>query len=317
MFFVALPPDVAPSHFFPPLPHSSGSPAAGSSSKLPISPELRALFASFQKCLELRDKYMRLSLQRLGDNPQHIDRESSASPLPAAECDVAGLRADSVLRSAHLESSENEQSGGSEQGRPWGIYPSPPPPHWHPSHANTLTLNNTDASSLPVSKTEELGPATHPDPEGRRHVSGFEEFDFGSCEIPGVVQEGDGAGWEYGIDERGVYQVYATSASGKDAFIPFHLLSLSCSFAFPPSNPESSSRKPVFEIPSIREYFMDLDYVLSVISDGPTKSYAYKRIKYLSGKFAIYMLLNEDEETAQMKVRLFFHIFIFGEERTN
>lgn len=65
---------------------------------------------------------------------------------------------------------------------------------------------------------------------------------------------------------------------------------------------DASSGKPCFEIPTIREYFMDLDYVLSVISDGPTKSYAYRRLKYLSGKFSMYTLLNEDEETSEMKV---------------
>ena len=46
---------------------------------------------------------------------------------------------------------------------------------------------------------------------------------------------------------------------------------------------------------------MDLDYVLGVISDGPTKSYAYWRLKYLSGKWTMYTLLNEDEERAQIK----------------
>lgn len=65
----------------------------------------------------------------------------------------------------------------------------------------------------------------------------------------------------------------------------------------------SEPKKPVFEIPTIREYFMDLDYVLNVISDGPAKSYAYRRLKYLSGKWSLYYLLNEDEETSQMKVR--------------
>jgi hypothetical protein len=64
----------------------------------------------------------------------------------------------------------------------------------------------------------------------------------------------------------------------------------------------ASSPKPIFEIPTIREYFMDLDYILSVISDGPAKSYAYHRLKYLSGKWAMYMLLNEDEEIASVKV---------------
>ena len=64
--------------------------------------------------------------------------------------------------------------------------------------------------------------------------------------------------------------------------------------------PDIAHAKPCFKIPTIREYFMDLDYVLGVISDGPTKSYAYRRLKYLSGKWTMYTLLDEDE-TAQIK----------------
>ena len=62
-------------------------------------------------------------------------------------------------------------------------------------------------------------------------------------------------------------------------------------------------KKPVFDIPTIREYFVDLDYVLGVISDGPTKSFAFRRLKYLASKFTMYSLLNEFQELADMKVR--------------
>ena len=47
---------------------------------------------------------------------------------------------------------------------------------------------------------------------------------------------------------------------------------------------------------------MDLDYVLGVISDGPTKSFAFKRLKYLASKFTMYSLLNEFQEIADVKV---------------
>lgn len=58
---------------------------------------------------------------------------------------------------------------------------------------------------------------------------------------------------------------------------------------------------PLFTIPTIREYFVDLEYVLSVISDGPAKSFAFRRLKYLSSKFTMYSLLNEYQEIADMK----------------
>lgn len=47
---------------------------------------------------------------------------------------------------------------------------------------------------------------------------------------------------------------------------------------------------------------MDLEYVLGVISDGPTKSYAFRRLNYLASKFTMYSLLNEFQELADMKV---------------
>lgn len=49
---------------------------------------------------------------------------------------------------------------------------------------------------------------------------------------------------------------------------------------------------------------MDLDFVLNVISDGPTKSFAFRRLKYLSSGWEMYNLLNEYKEIADMKVCL-------------
>jgi AMP deaminase len=48
---------------------------------------------------------------------------------------------------------------------------------------------------------------------------------------------------------------------------------------------------------------MDLDFVLGVISDGPVKSLAFRRLQYLCGKFTMYTLLNEFQEMTEMKVR--------------
>ena len=48
---------------------------------------------------------------------------------------------------------------------------------------------------------------------------------------------------------------------------------------------------------------MDLEFILSVISDGPTKSLAYRRLQYLASKFDMHYLLNDFAEVADMKVR--------------
>lgn len=99
--------------------------------------------------------------------------------------------------------------------------------------------------------------------------TGKEEFVFEKCEIPD-----DHDGWSFQLDETGVYQVYNTS---------------------------ENDRKPAFKIPTIKEYFMDLEFILGVISDGPTKSLAYRRLQYLASKFDMHYLLNDFAEVADMK----------------
>ncbi|CAG8530263.1 11560_t:CDS:10 [Diversispora eburnea] len=137
-----------------------------------IKQELITLYTNFQKCLDLRDKYMAISLQRVGDNPKDSDD--------------------------------------------WKIYPPPPKP----------TYNSTNS---PYSNTDRK----------KKTVVG-EDFEFSKCEIPREHH------YLYELDSK-----------------------------------DFKSKKPAFIIPSNKEYFMDLDFILGVISDGPTKSYAYRRLLYL------------------------------------
>ena len=65
---------------------------------------------------------------------------------------------------------------------------------------------------------------------------------------------------------------------------------------------EKSPENVKYRVPNLKEYFQDLEYILGVISDGPAKSYAYRRIKYLESRWDLYCLLNEYQELAEMKV---------------
>jgi AMP deaminase len=112
-------------------------------------------------------------------------------------------------------------------------------------------------------------------------------FRFERCEIPGPHP------WTFELDDKGVYQVY-DEAQG--TLVSIRAVSSLCSAVL--------EKEPVFDIPSIREYFVDLDYILSIIADGPTKSFAFRRLKYLASKFDMYALLNEFQELADMKVRI-------------
>ncbi|KAH9889782.1 AMP deaminase [Cubamyces lactineus] len=224
------------------LPDPSSSPAVvpadlkgkGRLPEPPIAPENIPIFEALERCLDLRDKYMRVSGQKLGFNPR--DYDGNFTGLDDDIAAVSGVRPDADWASRTPPQSRFKK---------WRIYPRPPPPHWHWKGKQTVVPSNPD------------------------HQDSEEEFEFSACEIP------DADKYTFGIDERGVYQVY---------------------------DPSSASPKlPVYDIPTIREYFVDLEKVLAVICDGPTKSFAFRRLNYLASKFTMYTLLNEPQELAEMK----------------
>jgi AMP deaminase len=82
--------------------------------------------------------------------------------------------------------------------------------------------------------------------------------------------------WTYRLDGNSVYQVYESETA-------------------------ADQQEPAVQIPSLRDFYMDLDAVVDVSTDGPTKSFAFKRLSYLEGKFQLYALLNEYQEIADSK----------------
>lgn len=72
----------------------------------------------------------------------------------------------------------------------------------------------------------------------------------------------------------------------------------------PPPDEADDVAEPLYEVPTIKEYFQDMDEILSVISDGPAKSFAWRRLRYLESKWNLYVLLNEYRELAELKVSI-------------
>jgi hypothetical protein len=62
------------------------------------------------------------------------------------------------------------------------------------------------------------------------------------------------------------------------------------------------SSLPIAGIASLHDFYDDLNLVLGAISDGPTKSFAFRRLKYLASKWDMYSVLHEYQELAEMKV---------------
>lgn len=81
---------------------------------------------------------------------------------------------------------------------------------------------------------------------------------------------------QYRLDDQGVFQVYETNES-------------------------ADLNTPIVHIPTLREFYLDLDDILTASSDGPSKSFAFRRLQYLEGKFNLYALLNEYQEMADSK----------------
>ncbi len=65
------------------------------------------------------------------------------------------------------------------------------------------------------------------------------------------------------------------------------------------------SKDPIVTLPTLKKYYQDQEYILSICSEGPTKSFAFRRLRYLESKFHMYVLLNEYQELADTKVRPF------------
>ncbi|KAF2674442.1 AMP deaminase [Microthyrium microscopicum] len=190
-----------------------------------VAAELSAIYGNIQKVLDIRHKYIRLSLQGANDNPKD-DPE-------------------------------------------WNIYPPPPVPAWKSHKEATAQNSMVNSTILEEEEEEEESPPKKSRKPGKNIGEDFDMDDLHP--LPGTDE------WTFRLDDQGVFQVYES----------------------PIANVETST--PIVNVPSIREFYMDLDTLLDVSSDGPSKSFAFRRLQYLEGKFNLYILLNEYQEMADTK----------------
>lgn len=176
----------------------------------------------------------------------------------------------------------------------WVIYPPPPEPFWDDvknrprslnsgtnSLANSKILSsdqNQSHSSLHASTSSAGGetahqvpssPAKRPRKPGQDIGEDFELSDL----LPLPEAEGE---LTFKLDGNSVHQVY--------------------------ENPRTmESETPIVRVPTLRDFYRELEYVIGVSSDGPSKSFAFRELDILEGKFNLYYLVNEYEETAICK----------------
>ncbi len=200
-----------------------------------ISAELSAIFKSIQKVVDIRRKYIALSLQGPNDNPK----------------DDPG----------------------------WNIYPAPPEPAWtedrEKAARGAASANNSMQNSLVLNVADKPATGSPRKSHAKKRKPGQdigEDFDMEDLmPLPGPSE------MTYRLDDNGVYQVYEDEAADK------------------------AGSAPIVSVPTLKEYYVDLEEILNISSDGPSKSFAFRRLQYLEGKFNLYILLNEYQETADSK----------------
>ena len=163
----------------------------------------------------------------------------------------------------------------------WDIYPPPPEPAWKQDHeghtgwhdhaqgTDTATGEDGNRNGYRSTSASQGRPQTKR-PSRRRKPGQDIGEDFDMADLSPLPGEDDST---FKLDASGVYQVF----DGNDA------------------------SEPAIKVPTLREFYMDLEDILTISSDGPSKSFAFRRLQYLEGKFNLYVLLNEYQETADSK----------------
>ncbi|KAF4629573.1 hypothetical protein G7Y89_g8573 [Cudoniella acicularis] len=218
-----------------------------------ITSELSTIYSNIQKILDIRHKYMRLSLQQDGDNPKDDPNWNIYPPPPEPawyeEKDRSTGIAGRGSQNASLTNSlimEKPHGKGIEQRR---------------------SFSSTSLAQTPLSP-QGVKPTKKKRKPGQDIGDDFDMEDL--LPLPGPSE------MTFRMDGSSVYQVYENSKA-------------------------DDVDTPVITIPTIREFYMDLEDILNISSDGPSKSFAFRRLQYLEGKFNLYVLLNEYQEMADSK----------------
>lgn len=173
----------------------------------------------------------------------------------------------------------------------WLIYPPHPEPVWDDvknrprsvgsgsnslanskvfssDHSQSLSSIHTLSGSVTTQQVPP-SPARRPRKLGQDIGEDFELSDF--FPLPGEDSK-----MTFKLDSGSVYQIYENSKA-------------------------EQIDSPVYDIPTLRDFYMDLEYIIEISSDGPSKSFAFRALDILEGKYNLYFLVNTYEETAICK----------------
>jgi AMP deaminase len=203
---------------------------------------------------------------------------ASSDDAVTAELEIVCCKIQSLLerRKKYIHLSLQSEGSNPRDGPDWNIYPHPPEPVWDngkefmkTSTGDAPNEYRQDGLTSRPEQVDELG--SHVRKRRKMGQDIGEDFDMEELmPLPGTSD------LEFRLDEASVYQVYETHKAAE-------------------------LDQPIVHIPSLRDFYMDLDAITDVSIDGPIKSFAFKRLSYLEGKFQLHTLLNEYQELADSK----------------
>lgn len=215
-----------------------------------ISAELSAISISIKRVLDIRHKYINLSLQGPGDNPKDSSDWRIYPPPPNPTWDDNKNRP--IGQTSGSTSLSNSRVLTADSDRLQATY---------------LPGNSQDRDStrqqLPVPSTVKRRKP------GKDIGEDFDMLDL--LPLPGKDER-----TSFKLDQGSVYQVFETTQMAR-------------------------STSPIVTVPTLREYYIDMDQVQNVSSDGPTKSFAFRQLDIIEGRFHLYFLVNSYQETAECK----------------
>ena len=215
-----------------------------------IHPELHDMSKEIKKILDLRHRYIALSLQGPNDNPKdQADWEVYPEPPKPVWTEDRALP-------ANLGSGIHKMNGSA----PFAVDQEQPLNHSQPPLTSVVEEDTHPRPASPPRKQRKPGQDIGSD------------FDMSHFEpLPG-----DDGTMLFALDEGSVYQVYE-SAQAMEA------------------------NQPLVQVPTLREYYMDINVVKEVSEDGPIKSFAFRELQILDGKFNLHALENSYAEMMESK----------------
>ena len=198
------------------------------------------------------------------------------------------------LRRKYIEASLQAPSDNPKDRPDWEVYPEPPKPVWTeetPSSANPsaaisrvgsntlfgadhdLAMSRSQASLASVAEEPtRLRPASPPRKQRKPGQDIGSDFDMSYfCPMPG-----QDSAMDFELDQGSVYQVYESAEA-------------------------LEHKRTWINVPTLRDYYMDLNIVKEVSEDGPIKSFAFRELQILDGKFNLYTLENSYAEIMESK----------------